>query len=103
MRLVYITQNITALHTVQLRCLAICSVNNTLPSFLITTQTNVVNSTLSLKINVTQTNYLRVCGSNMKDSMKHIRFYLDLNATSNSATAERDCSALREKEPKFTH
>lgn len=86
MRLVYITQNITALHTVQLRCLAICSVNNTLPSFLITTQTNVVNSTLTLKINVTQTNYLRVCGSNMKDSMKHIRFYLDLNATSNSAT-----------------
>lgn len=45
-----------------------------------------MNSTLALRINVTQTNYLRVCGSNMKDSMNHVKFFLDFNVTTDSAT-----------------
>lgn len=40
-----------------------------------------MNTTLYLKVNVTDTDYFRVCGSNMKDSMMHVHFFLDFNVT----------------------
>lgn len=74
-------------HTEQVLFLFISSVTDLFSWFRFTTiQTNVVNSTLAIRINVTQTNYLRVCGSNMKDSMNHVKFFLDFNVTTDSAT-----------------
>lgn len=75
-------------YTEQALCPFVCLFHFNSSSWLHVTiiQTNVVNSTLSLRINVTQTNYLRVCGSNMKESMNHVKFFMDFNATTDSAT-----------------
>ena len=36
---------------------------------------------MHLKVFVNQTNFLRVCGYSAKESMKYVRFMLDINAT----------------------
>ena len=57
-------------------------------------KTSTENATIHVKVTVNEAKYLRVCGYSAKESMKHVRFQLDINATSVDANYAPSSSSV---------